>query len=192
MKKQIIALMITILALAFAACASSTSKSSNNLSGVPTFVNEAYKNASEDVLVGVGAYRIGNDMSRIGSGKGIAETRARADISRQLNSVMKNMIEDFTAQSEADPKAMVSFQQEVTRALSQATLRGSRVIAMDTHDGMLWVAMEYSKSLASKDFDAAQASARLAIPAAINFNAQAYMDAMFKKEAAGGPVPVTE
>jgi hypothetical protein len=142
--------------------------------------------------MGIGNYKIGNDTSRLAIGKTIAETRARADISRQLQSIMKDMVTDYTATSEMDPSAVISFQEVITQSLSKSDLRGSKTVAMNTENGVLWVVMEYSKSAAASDYNAAAAAAKLAVPAAAAFNALTRMDAAFSKEAAGGPIPVGE
>ena len=164
---------------------------SAGLSGVPQFVNDAYLNASEDVLIGVGTYKIGNDMSRMGTGKTYAETRARADLARQLTSIVKNMVNDYSATSEIDPDSVVSFQETITQTLSKAELRGARTVQMQRDDnGVLWVVMEYSKSAASTEVNQAASAAKLAVPKAATFNALERMEAAFSKEAGGGPVPV--
>jgi hypothetical protein len=156
-------------------------------------VNEAYLNASEDVLIGVGTYKIGNDMSKMGTGKTFAETRARADLSRQLQTIVKNMTEDYFVTSEIDPDAALSFQQSITQTLSKSDLRGARTIKMDTDDkGLLWLVMEYSKSAAVSEVNQAVSAAKLAIPATAAFNASERMDNAFAKESGGGPVPVVE
>jgi hypothetical protein len=160
------------------------------LGGVPDFVNSAYQNASEDVLIGVGTYKIGNDMSKMSTAMTFAQTRARADISRQLQSIIKDMITDYTATSELDPSASLSFQESVTQALSKAELRGAKIVVSNTDNGLLWVVMEYSKSAAANDYSAAAAAAKLAVPAAAAFDALSRMDNAFDKAAAGGPVPV--
>jgi hypothetical protein len=164
---------------------------SKGLSGVPDFVNEAYVKASEDVLIGIGTYKIGNDMSKMGTGKTFAETRARADISRQLATIVRNMVNDYTAASEVDPDAAVSFQETITQTLSKSELKGARTVKMDRdNNGLLWVVMEYSKSAAATEVNLAANTAKLALPADIAFNALDRMDAAFSKEAGGGPVPV--
>jgi hypothetical protein len=156
-------------------------------------VNEAYINASEDVLIGIGTYKIGADASKMSTGKTFAETRARADIARQLQSIIKNMIIDYAATSELDPEASLSFQESVTQALAKADLRGAKVIKFDTDtNGLLWVVMEYSRSAAASDYSAATAAAKLAVPAAAAFDAMARMENAFDKAAGGGPVPVNE
>jgi hypothetical protein len=192
MKKIFWFSLTVVLVLSVIACASTSSSGTARLRGVPDFVNAAYLQASEDVLIGIGTYRIGNDLSRLSTGKTMAETRARADIARQLRSILESMVIDYTATSELDPNAAISFQESITRALSRADLRGSVTKAMDTQDGVLWVVMEYSKSAAASDYNAAAASARLAVPAARAFDALERMDTAFGKTAAGGPIPVGE
>jgi hypothetical protein len=160
------------------------------LGGVPQFVNDAYRNASEDVLIGVGTYKIGNDTSKMSTGMTFAQTRARADISRQLTSIMKDMIIDYTVTSELEPDASLSFQENITQALSKVDLKGAKIVTSNTDNGLLWVVMEYSKSAAASDYSAAQAAAKLAVPAAAAFDALTRMENAFDKAAAGGPVPV--
>jgi hypothetical protein len=163
------------------------------LNGVPQFVNDAWLQASEDVLIGVGTYKIGNDPAKISTGKPFAETRARADISRQLQTIIKNMMLDYTAQSELDPQAALSFQESITQSLSKNEIRGAKVVQAQTdQNGILWVVMEYSKSAARSDdsVNQAVAAAKLAVPAAAAFDALTRMENAFDKAAGGGPVPV--
>jgi hypothetical protein len=124
-------------------------------------------------------------------GKTYAETRARADLARQLTSIVKNMVNDYSATSEIDPESAVSFQETVTQALSKAELRGARTVQMERDDnGVLWVVMEFSKSAASTEVNQAANAAKLAVPKAAAFNAIERMETAFSKEAGGGPIPV--
>jgi hypothetical protein len=157
------------------------------LGGVPDFVNQAWQNASEDVLIGIGTYKIGTDTSKLSAAMTFAQTRARADIARQLKTIVSNMVVDHFATSELDPSAQTSFQENITQALTKAELKGAKVVTSNTDNGVLWVVMEYSKSLAAEDFNAAAAAAKLAVPAAIAFDALDRMDTAFDKAAAGGP-----
>jgi hypothetical protein len=159
-------------------------------SGIPQFVNDAWQKASEDVLIGIGTYKIGDDMSKMRTAMTFAQTRARADIARQLQSIMKDMISDYVATSELDPDASLSFQENITQALTKADLRGAKIVLSDTDNGLLWVVMEYSRSAAANDYSAAAAAAKLAVPAAAAFDATARMENAFDKAAGGGPVPV--
>lgn len=198
MKRFFVLSMTALIALLLAGCASAPKADPNasgpmgaGLSGVPSFVNDAYLNASEEVLIGIGTYKIGNDMSKMGTGKIFAETRARADIARQLDTIVKNMVNDYTATSEVDPEAVVSFQENITQALAKAELKGARTIKMDRdNNGLLWVVMDYSKSAAAAEVNQAASAARLAVPAAAAFDALSRMETAFSKEAGGGPVPV--
>jgi hypothetical protein len=194
MKKSFVLGAAVVLALSLAGCASTPGSSGGmgrGLRGVPSFVNDAYRNASEDVIIGIGSYRIGNDVSKMGTGKTFAETRARADISRQLTSIVRNMVIDYTAASEIDPVAALSLQENITQTLSRAELKGARPVNIDLDDnGRLWVVMEFSKSAAATEVDQAVNAAKLAVPAAAAFDALRRMDTTFTKEAAGGPVPV--
>jgi hypothetical protein len=195
--KKIVVLGLTALALSLAACgstppASGGESSGKSLGGVPSFVNEAYLNASEDVLIGIGTYKVGNDTAKIGTGKTFAETRARADISRQLQTIVKNMVNDYTATSEIDQDSALSFQENITQTLSKSDLKGAKTVGMQTVDGLLWVVMEYSKSAAVNEVNQAASKAKLAVPKAAAFDALDRMDAAFDKEAGGGPEPVEE
>jgi hypothetical protein len=196
MKRFFVLSVAAAFALSMAGCATKPVESGtmkSGLSGVPSFVNDAYLNASEDVLIGVGTYRIGNDMTKMGTGKTFAETRARADLARQLSSIVKDMVTDYTATSELDPSAAVSFQENITQTLSKAELKGARTVKLERDDnGVLWVVMEFSKSAAAAEVNQAANAAKLAFPAAAAFNALERMDTAFSKEAGGGPVPVIE
>ena len=193
MRKRAIVLIMAalVMSLSFTACKSKP-KSAPGLKWVPDFVNAAFMNASEDVLVGVGMYNMGNDMSRLSMARTVAETRARADISRQMQTIISDMVNDYTAVSELDRSAAIAFSENITQALSRADLRGCRTVAMDTHNGVFYVVMEYSKSMAAQDFNAAQSAAKLAVPRAAAFDALSRMDTAFDKFAGGGPVPVGE
>jgi hypothetical protein len=197
MRKICVLVLTAAVVLSLAGCASSSPKAPKSmgagLSGVPPFVNDAYMNASEDVLIGIGTYKIGNDMSKMGTGKTFAETRARADISRQLTTIVKNMVNDYAATSEIDPDAVVSFQEEITQTLSKSDLKGSKTIKLERDDnGLLWVVMEYSKSAAANEVNQAASAAKLKVPKAAAFDAIERMNAAFDKEAGGGPDPVGE
>ncbi|MDR3172725.1 MAG: hypothetical protein LBU19_00615 [Treponema sp.] len=192
--KTILALVVIAgLTVSVIGCASSGKAvpEERGLQGVPSFVNDAFLKASEDVLIGIGTYKIGKDPAKVSTGKTFAETRARADISRQLQTIIKNMILDYSAQSELDQDASLSFQENITQALSKAELRGAKVVEMQTDDnGLLWIVMEYSKSAAMSDeaINQAVAAAKLAVPAAAAFDALSRMENAFDKAAGGGPI----
>jgi hypothetical protein len=148
-------------------------------SGFPQFVREALRNPPEDVLVGIGS----SNLANFNQARTISTTRARAEISRQMNTMIQDMIRDYSAGSEADPQAALSFQENITVALSRSTLVGSRVADQDIVDGVVWTIVYLGKADVVKEIMSAQDSARrLAPAAAASFNAQDRMDEAFARQ----------
>jgi len=147
-------------------------------SRVPDFVRKAVVNAPEDALVGIGSAKMSTDAQS----RTFATTRARAEISRQMSTMIQDMIRDYTAGSEVDPSASLSFQENITVALSKAELTGSRVVDFDyTDDGTCWVVVSLGKTNVVQEINQAQAAAKLAVPAMASFNAEDRMNAAFDK-----------
>ena len=179
--------------LAVSACtsaptfASKTSKTTSDgravTGGTPQFIQNAVKKAPADTLIGVGMAKIG--AAGLGQARTIASSRARADISRQLNSIVRDALTDFTASSEVSPQDAVSYQEAITMTLSKSELTGSSVIEEDRDgDNNYWVVMTMGKSNVAQEINQAQAAARLAVPKAQALDAAARMDAAFQKIAA--------
>ncbi|MDR0539097.1 MAG: hypothetical protein LBG74_01140 [Spirochaetaceae bacterium] len=195
MKKNFIMVLMAVLTLFAASCASGNRAAklrATPMRGVPAFVNDAYLSASNDVIIGIGTFKMGDDMSKMSMAKTMAETRARADIGRQIQTIVKNMVTDYTSTSELDPKSALSFQENITQALVKADLRGARTLRVDRVDGILWLIMEYNKKAASEDCNAAVSAAKLAVPAAASFDAVSRMENAFDKTAGGGPSAVVQ
>ena len=185
MKKALIIAVVLICTFALIGCLSGPKKADNQqqqrlvAGNVPQFVKDAIMNAPEDALIGIGQAR----MASQSQSRTIATTRARAEISRQMSTMIQDMISDYTAGSEIDHSAALSFQENITVALSKSELTGSRVIAFDfTNDGMCWVVVSYSASSIANEINQAQAAAKLAVPAMASFNAQDRMSAAFEKQ----------
>jgi len=190
MKKAIsIIAVVALVAVLFASCAGggggksgggSSSSSERKIGGsnVPAFVKEAIKNAPEDALIGIGNAK----MATQAQSRTIATTRARAEISRQMSTMIQDMIRDYTAGSEVDHSAVISFQENITVALSKAELTGSKVIDFDyTDDNTCWVVVQLGKTNVVQEINQAQAAAKLAVPAMASFNAEDRMNAAFDK-----------
>ena len=143
---------------------------------VPQFVRDAIRNAPEDALIGIGSY-----TGPMSAGRAIAATRARAEISRQMSSMIQDMVRDYTAMSEADPSAIVSFQEVMTVALSRSELKGATEVDFDYIDGVVWMVVQLRKTNVVDEINQAQAAAKLAVPAAASFNAEERMNAAFDK-----------
>jgi hypothetical protein len=143
---------------------------------MPPEAANARRNAPEDVLVGSGNAKLGT----VAQSRNIAATRARAEISNSMDSMVKNMVRDYTASSEVDPGAAVAFQENITVTLSKSQLSGA-VIQFEEpdSDGMWWVVMYLSKANVAKEISQAQAAARLAVPAMASFDAEKRMNEAF-------------
>jgi hypothetical protein len=179
--------LFAVCVLALSSCASSPdapTKTTNDgravKGGMPLFVRTAVKDAPADVLIGEGSAKIG--AAGLGQARTIATARARAEISRQLNSVVKDSLSDFTASSEVAPKDAVSYQESITMTLSNSTLIGSSVIEQDQDgDNNYWVVVSLGKKSVAQEINQAQAAARLAVPKAQALDAMARMEKAFDK-----------
>jgi len=145
-------------------------------SGFPDFVKEAIMNSPEDVLVGIGTAR----LATLGASLTTATTRARAEISRQMNTMIRDMIRDYTAGSEVDLSAQVSFTEIMTVALSESKLSGASVVKADSDaNGTVWVVVHLGKSTIVEEINQRQSAAKLQVPAMASFDAEARMNAAF-------------
>jgi hypothetical protein len=96
-----------------------------------------------------------------------------------MNTMIQDMVRDYQAGSEADPSAALSFQENITVALSKSNLVGSTVVDQDSVDGVVWTVMQLKKADVVNEINQAQAAAKLAVPAMASFNAEARMNAAF-------------
>jgi hypothetical protein len=99
-----------------------------------------------------------------------------------MDTVVRDMVRDFTAGSEVDSSAVIAFQENITVALSQARLVGSAVVAEDQDaNGNYWTVVMLSKSGVVNEINQAVTAAKLRVPAMASFNAQDRMDAELDK-----------
>ena len=182
--KKILFILTCVLAVIFvASCASSgggaaTSDGRRVDSRTPQFVRDAVKNAPEDALIGIGTAK----MATLSQSRTISSTRARAEISRQMDTIIRDMVRDYTAGSEVDHSAVLSFQENITVALSQARLQGASVVdeSEDTN-GNYWTIVMLSKGGVVQEINQAVSAAKLAVPAMASFNAETRMNEAFDK-----------
>jgi enamine deaminase RidA (YjgF/YER057c/UK114 family) len=149
----------------------------------PDFVNQAYMNASEDVLVGAGAYPVGSDPV---AAQAQAELRALADIGRQLEVVYKGWMTPFSENSGQGNYAFSPI------SIGSILAQYARVVRQEIQDGALWVVMEYRRSEAAQAgmeaaFNTAASAEAAAFPDFVN---QAYMDASESVFVGVGAYPV--
>ena len=180
MKRIFSIFVVLILAFAIIGCGSSKAKKQERTvpGGFPEFVKKAILNAPEDVLVGVGNAK----LASLSQSRTISTNRARAEISRQMETIVQDMIRDYQASSEVDPAAALSFQENITVSLSKATLQGATVVDQDVDkDGQVWTVVFLGKTNVAQEINQAQAAARLAVPAMASFSAEDRMNAAFNK-----------
>jgi len=181
MKRMVGAVLVLIMALAFAGCGSQPAANTAEQSGgMPEWVRKARRSAPEDVLVGIGSAKLATTNQSMNT----SEARARAQIVRAMNSMVSNMIQDFTASSEIDPNAALAFQQEITTSLSRAQLTGAVIEDQNVDaDGTWWTVIYLNKANVVKEINQAQAAAKLAVPAAAAFMADRQMEEKFRDAA---------
>jgi hypothetical protein len=181
MNKKLPVLVLTLCGMVAAGCASGAERrgAERKVPGkFPAFVKEAIRNQNSDTLIGVGVAKLGG----LNQSMTLSATRARADISRQLNTLVKDMVTDYQAASELDPQAALSYQENITVALSRSTLTGATVIGQDEDSqGRVWTVVSISKNSVASEINQAASAARLAVPKAAAFNAADRMDTAFKK-----------
>jgi len=153
-------LVALVAAIAFVAASCGTTQAAPQGDPVGDFISEARRTANENALLGIGTARHSNRSLATQT----ATARALADIARQLNVVVSNMITDYLAGSEAEPDAMLAFQESVTQTLAQERLVGTRPIAERMIDGEMVVVMELSPSNAATNIMTASESAAALAP----------------------------
>jgi hypothetical protein len=165
--------IILILAFVFMAVACASKPVPQQSTGLPDWVQAARRNAPEDVIVGIGSAKLATTNQSMTT----SETRARAQIVRAMQSMVTDMVRDFTESSEVDPDAKVAFQEQFTRSLASANVAGARIIEQNADEtGTWWTVVYYSRSQAAEAINQAQNAARLAVPAARAYDAEARMD----------------
>jgi hypothetical protein len=146
MKKIFPVIGLLFLALLAFGCKSQPASGGSAQVVFPPWINEA---SPENVLWGIGNARQSNtQMSTT-----LAETRARADIARQLNTIVEGMITDYTRDANMGTanQASIGLQESINRQLSQAQLTGAqRDQLWAAPDGAIWARVVYSKADAAK------------------------------------------
>jgi hypothetical protein len=150
MKKIFPVIVVLLLALLAFGCksqpASGSAVPAPGPVTLPPWINEV---APEDALWGIGSAKQSNTQMSMQ----MAETRARGDIARQLNTVVEGMITDYTRDANMGTanQASIGLQESINRQLSQAQLTGARVDQRWTApDGTFWARVVYSKADAAK------------------------------------------
>ena len=183
MKKTLFISLSIMTMLILLSCASTTSNKSTSsgrstTGGVPQFVKDAVARAPEGTLIGVGTA----NMPVLSASRTAAAQRARAEISRQMNTMVQDMQRDYIAASEVDHSAAIAFFESITVNLSRSQFSGASVVAEDMDDkNQYWVVVMLTKAATVIEINQAQAAAKLAVPAMASFIAEERMHEAFDR-----------
>jgi hypothetical protein len=144
----------------------------------PDFVINAINNTSEDNLVGIGKAKLASASQTMI----ISATRARAEISRQMITLIQDMVREYQVSSKVNKSAALSFQENITAALSKSTLVGSRIVDADFDDtGSCWTIIQLSKLNILEEINYALAVAKQTVPAMASFYVEDWLSEAFDK-----------
>jgi len=162
MRKTFFAALVVAIAFVAASCGGAPPPAQVHADPVGEFISEARRNAPEHALLGIGVAPMPNPAQRSGP-TNTATARALADLARQLNVVVSNMITDYIAYSEADPDAFIAFQESITQTIAHAQLVGARPGPERLIEGQLVIVMELAPvSAANNILSASESAAALA------------------------------
>jgi len=100
---------------------------------------------SDEYIFGVGSARFPNNTNQ---SMQAADARARADLATKINTEVQSMIIDYSriAGIEGSQTATLSFYENVSRQISNATLRGVEIVQRErTRDGTYWTLIRISR-----------------------------------------------
>ena len=132
---MLIALTVIAVLLVFS-CAS------EKVSGLPDFVLNPP--IADDVIYGVGY----GHQSKLSLSKTVAETNARADIARQIETTIQASVTDYAQEAGVDDNAqLIQFVETVTREITDRKLSGAKPVKFEQDDeGGVWVLMQLDKA----------------------------------------------
>ena len=148
--------LVLLTALLLLSCASTDKV---DVDQIPDF----YLNppSAEDAIYGVGDAQ----MSSLSTSRTMALSRARDDIARQVEVMVKNAITDYAQEAgEGDNKQTIEFVETVSRQIVEVTLQGLKTKEVSVaEDGTVYALVEYSmnsfKEEAANTFERNEAAA---------------------------------
>jgi hypothetical protein len=94
-------------------------------------------NQPEGTLVGIGTA----NLPTVNMSMELARTRATTHIAQQLGQLVNNMVTDYMAASEVTQDAL-GFQETITRALTEQTVTGAQLVALEQDANGNWWAVQ--------------------------------------------------
>ncbi|MCL1993920.1 MAG: hypothetical protein FWG66_13330 [Spirochaetes bacterium] len=190
MKKTIIAGLAASLVLVMVSCQAAPPPAQQPVvSGMmPAAVQQWLQNPPEDAIfaVGVAKFRTTHQSNTM------SQNRARVGIAQTMDSVVQAMVRDYFGAEELTGDSL-NFAESISVTLTQADVSGARIAVMDMMpDGTVWSVAVLDRAAMQTIVNHAETMARLAVPAAASFDAQARMDAAFAQRNAGQPVQTVD
>jgi len=127
---------------------------------VPEPVREAVMATPRDALVGIGTANLGTE----GLSRTVAQTKARAELLRQLEFVVMYIVADYMTTAGANPQGALLFQEGVMIELSGARLHGASIVYEDFTDGDFWMVVVLPRNSAMLEVLTATESTASLIP----------------------------
>jgi protein involved in sex pheromone biosynthesis len=145
-KKSLIIPVIGIVVM-LAACASTGGATNKEY---VKFENQSRHDAPKGVIVGVGQASTKGLTASLA--RQSAESRARADVARQMSALVKSRFVDLEAGAEGASFKGDAYQAGIVETLSKAQLNGTKVLKVDTDSSGLnyFVAISYDVAEAKK------------------------------------------
>jgi hypothetical protein len=147
MKKRMFGFIAVVFLMALIGCVSSGSKTTvMNASSMPPWFDEQ---PPAGMLWGIGVA----DNAQIQMRLKVADARAKTDITRQLNTLVQDMLVDYARDAGSiDSPTALQFQESVTRQISRANLQGAvKDVSWISPDGKTyWVRVKISKADAAR------------------------------------------
>lgn len=136
MKRVLLIVLMVVSVLLVVSCAS------EKVSDLPDFVLNPPM--ADDVIYGVGY----GHQSKFSLSLTVAETNARADIARQIETVIQASVTDYAQEAGVDDNTQViSFVETVTREITDQKLSGAKPVSREQDsDGGVWVLMQLDKA----------------------------------------------
>lgn len=115
---------------------------SGQVSGLPDFVTNPP--VATDAIYGVGYGK----QSTFALSRTVAQTNARADIARQIETTIQAAVNSYAQEAGVDGDTQtIQFLETVTKEITDQTLSGATPVRMEQDkDGGVWVLMEYPKA----------------------------------------------
>jgi len=173
----IIITLITVVLLASCATKAPTSIQRKIAANVPKELKKLIMEAPDDVFIGVGSAK----MSTVPMSINTATTRARADISRQVNSVIQRMVVNYTDGSNASSEDKILFTETITIQTSNVTLEGDALVVLGIVEegGYYWTALSIKKESVADQISHIISEKVVNVPAMSSFDAKTHFNNAF-------------